>query len=142
VPQLARALAFETLLVALAAVLALVLDAAPATAAGDVVIGLLAFAMGLRNAVVRGLAVPDLSTTVLTMTITGLAGESRVVGGSGRGTARRVAAIAAMLAGAVAGALLLRSSVALALAAAALMALATWGAFLPAIRRALSASRA
>ena len=40
----------------------------------------LAVAMGVRNATVRKLAVPDLTTTVLTMTITGLAAESRVRG--------------------------------------------------------------
>jgi hypothetical protein len=34
-------------------------------------IALLAMAMGVRNATVRRLAVPDLTTTVLTMTLTG-----------------------------------------------------------------------
>ncbi len=39
-------------------------------------IALLAFAMGGRNAIVRKIAVPDLTTTVLTMTLTGLASEA------------------------------------------------------------------
>jgi uncharacterized membrane protein YoaK (UPF0700 family) len=64
-----------------------------------------AMAMGLRNAVVRKLAVPDLTTTVLTLTLTGLAADSPVAGGR---TARRVLSVAAMFAGALAGAILLR----------------------------------
>ncbi|PYQ19795.1 MAG: DUF1275 domain-containing protein, partial [Acidobacteria bacterium] len=45
------------------------------------VIGLTGLAMGILNAVVRKLAVPDLTTTVLTMTITGLAADSPAAGG-------------------------------------------------------------
>jgi uncharacterized membrane protein YoaK (UPF0700 family) len=101
---------------------------------GYVVIALLALAMGVRNATVRKLAVPDLTTTVLTMTLTGLAAESRLAGGSGQGTARRLAAVVAMLAGALVGALELKSSVTLPLATAAVLALATWVAYLPVIR--------
>ena len=71
-----------------------------------VVIALLAFAMGVRNATVRRLAVPDLTTTVLTMTLTGLAADSCLAGGANRGAGRRTAAVAAMLAGATAGAAL------------------------------------
>jgi len=56
----------------------------------------LALAMGMQNFVARKLSVPDITTTVLTMTITALA-----VGGAG--TARRVAAIASMLLGAFIG---------------------------------------
>jgi uncharacterized membrane protein YoaK (UPF0700 family)/predicted GNAT family acetyltransferase len=71
-----------------------------------VVIALLAFAMGVRNATIRRLAVPDLTTTVLTMTLTGLAADSPLVGGDNRAAVRRTAAVAAMLAGAVGGAAL------------------------------------
>jgi uncharacterized membrane protein YoaK (UPF0700 family) len=85
---------------------------------------------------VRTLGVPDLTTTVLTMTLTGLAADSPPAGGSGRGSIRRVAAVAAMLAGAVAGALLLKASLVLPLAAAAALALATWLVYVPAARRA------
>jgi len=67
-----------------------------------------AVAMGLRNAVVRKLAVPDLTTTVLTMTITGLAADSSLAGGHGGRWARRALSILAMFAGALAGAVLLR----------------------------------
>jgi hypothetical protein len=41
-----------------------------------------ATAMGMRNAAVRKLAVPDLTTTVLTLTITGLAADSSLAHGT------------------------------------------------------------
>jgi Protein of unknown function (DUF1275) len=41
-----------------------------------------AIAMGMRNAAVRKLAVPDLTTTVLTLTITGLAADSSLARGT------------------------------------------------------------
>jgi len=65
-----------------------------------------AMAMGLRNAVVRKLAVPDLTTTVLTMTLTALAADSSV---GGVRTGRRVLSIVAMFVGALAGAIFLRA---------------------------------
>ena len=46
------------------------------------VIGLTALAMGFRNATTRKLGVPDLTTTVLTLTITGLAADSSLAGGT------------------------------------------------------------
>lgn len=72
-----------------------------------------AISMGLRNAVVRKLGVADLTTTVLTLTITGLAADSSLVGGDNPRWQRRCAAILAMLGGAAAGALMLTQSVAL-----------------------------
>ena len=69
-----------------------------------VVAALLAIAMGLQNTVVRQLAVPDLTTTVLTMTLTGIAAD---IGGDGSATiTRRVLAVLTMFAGALGGALL------------------------------------
>jgi uncharacterized membrane protein YoaK (UPF0700 family) len=70
------------------------------------VIALLAFAMGVRNATVRRLAVPDMTTTVLTMTLTGLAADSFLAGGQNQGSARRASAVLAMLVGAVVSAAL------------------------------------
>jgi hypothetical protein len=52
------------------------------------VIGLTALAMGFRNATTRKLGVPDLTTTVLTLTITGLAADSSLAGGTIRAVAR------------------------------------------------------
>ncbi len=73
----------------------------PSTAAYTVII-CTAFAMGLRNATVRKLAVPDLTTTVLTLTITGLVADP------GTRTERKATSILAMFGGALAGALLVR----------------------------------
>jgi uncharacterized membrane protein YoaK (UPF0700 family) len=134
--RMAFALAGETVLIAVAAVLAALIDVRAGTASAYAVIALLALAMGLRNATVRRLGVPDLTTTVLTMTLTGLAADSRLAAGSGSGSGRRIAAVSAMLIGAVAGALLLKTSLALPLALAAALALATWIIFIPMIRRA------
>lgn len=62
-------------------------------------------AMGLQNATARRLAVPDLTTTVLTLTLTGIAADSRLAGGPGGRTARRVLAVLAIFLGALCGAL-------------------------------------
>jgi len=75
-------------------------------------------AMGVRNAVVRTVAERDLTTTVLTLTITGIAADSMFAGGANTGWTRRASSIALMLAGAAAGAWLLRHSIALPLALA------------------------
>ena len=68
------------------------------------IIALTALAMGFRNATIRQLKVPDLTTTVLTLTITGVAADSRLAGGTNPNLRRRIAAILAMFAGAVIGA--------------------------------------
>ena len=49
-----------------------------------------AVAMGLRNATVRRLAVPDLTTTVLTLTLTGLAADSFFAGSNNPRSLRRI----------------------------------------------------
>jgi uncharacterized membrane protein YoaK (UPF0700 family) len=67
----------------------------------------LGIAMGLQNATARKLAVPDLTTTVLTLTIVGIAADSRLVGGSGSRAGRRLIAVGAMFAGALFGSLLI-----------------------------------
>ena len=95
---------------------------------------LCALAMGLRNATVRHLGVPDLTTTVLTLTLTGLGADSGPAGGDGVRWARRAAAVALMATGAVSGALLVQRGglVQPLLAAGALAVLAAgtaaWGA--------------
>jgi uncharacterized membrane protein YoaK (UPF0700 family) len=62
--------------------------------------------MGIQNAAARKIAVPDLTTTVLTLTITGIAADSALAGGSGSKAGRRLIAVATMLAGALIGAAL------------------------------------
>ncbi len=131
----AWALAIEMTLIAVAAGLAAAVDVRPAALSSDVLIALLALAMGLRNATVRRIAVPDLTTTVLTMTLTGLAADSPLFGGTGKGSTRRTAAVLGMLAGALAGALMLKTSLVLPLAVAAALALATLLLYIPAARR-------
>src|SRR5713226_7282860 len=63
-------------------------------------IALTALAMGTRNAAVRKLAIPDLTTTVLTLTITGIGADSSLANGNNPRLARRVASVAAMFLGA------------------------------------------
>jgi uncharacterized membrane protein YoaK (UPF0700 family) len=133
--HVARALAIEIGLILAAAIVAAAIDVRPSSFSGDAVIALLALAMGVRNATVRRLGVPDLTTTVLTMTLTGLAADSRVAGGSGQGSVRRIAAVLAMLSGAVAGALLLEISLVPPLLAAAALALLVALAYVPVARR-------
>jgi uncharacterized membrane protein YoaK (UPF0700 family) len=111
----------------------------------DSLAALLALALGVQNAVARRLAVPDMTTTVLTMTLTGVGADIRAVFGPDRPEAarvrgaariaaraalgRRLLAVAVMVLGAAAGAsLALRVSPlsALALAAALLALVTTW----------------
>ncbi|MGZ4421865.1 MAG: DUF1275 family protein [Gaiellaceae bacterium] len=64
---------------------------------------------GVQNAAARKLAVPDLTTTVLTMTLTGVAADSTLAGGHGSRLGRRALSVAAMLLGAlIGGALVLK----------------------------------
>ncbi|SFY50164.1 YoaK family protein [Streptomyces sp. F-1] len=95
-------LAAEAALVGLSAAVAF---AWPGDAgAAYALIALTALAMGLRNATVRRLGIADLTTTVLTGTLTGLAADSRLGNGTGHRSPRRTASVLAMLAGAVLGA--------------------------------------
>ena len=113
----------EVVLVA-AALLVVLPNDTPSTAARDAAVGLLALATGLQNAVVRRLAVPDLTTTVLTMTLTGIASDHQA-GWPTR--VRRVLAVLAMLVGAIIGAELIqhvRLAAALGLATALVLAVA------------------
>jgi uncharacterized membrane protein YoaK (UPF0700 family) len=106
----------------------------PLSGHGDyATIVVLAVALGVQNSTVRHFAVPDLTTTVLSLTLTGLAADSALVGGSGSRPHRRLGSVAAMLAGAAIGASLLQVSpsgaigLAAALAASVAVAFATGG---------------
>ncbi|MFE9561847.1 YoaK family protein [Streptomyces sp. NPDC006487] len=65
------------------------------------VIALLALGMGLQNAVVHRLAIPDLTTTVITRALTGLVADPW-----GPGPLRRLVTVVALLLGALAGGIL------------------------------------
>jgi uncharacterized membrane protein YoaK (UPF0700 family) len=103
---LAAATAFQALLLG-ASVAAAALSGDPVDGAYRfVLITLLGISMGSQNATARKLAVPDLTTTVLTLTITGMAADSAFAGGAGSVAGRRLLAVTAMFVGALGGAAL------------------------------------
>ena len=104
--QLAAAMAVQSVFLAVAVVLATMSSNPPHGAYRDALIIVLSLATGVQNASVRKLAVPDLTTTVLTMTVTGLGADSGLGGGKGSKAGRRLIAVAAMFIGALVGALL------------------------------------
>ena len=67
------------------------------------------------NAAVRKLAIPDLITTVLTLTVTGIGADSSLANGNNPRLARRVEAVVAMFLGAALGAVVIRYSISAAL---------------------------
>jgi uncharacterized membrane protein YoaK (UPF0700 family) len=95
----------------------------------DLIAVVAAIALGMQNAAARELAVPDATTTVLTMTLTGFAADLRQH--NGPVLLRRLLAVVAMLVGGVAGAaLVLRQgatwALALSLVLVALVCLGAW----------------
>ena len=105
------------LLTALAALLAL--------PGGDVlrlaITTLLGVAMGAQAAAARHIGVKDVTTVVVTSTVTALFADSRLGNGSGSHWRRRGTAVALIMAGAAVGALLLRVHAGLGVALAALV---------------------
>ncbi len=69
--------------------------------------GALAVAMGIQAGTARHLSVKDVTTVVVTSTLTGLAADSRFGSRSGAHAGRRLAAVVLILLGATAGAALL-----------------------------------
>ncbi len=104
-----------TVLLSLVAVVTLALSAV-VLAAGDepphpvavTVTTLLGAVMGVQAATARFIAVKDVTTVVVTSTITGLAADSALGSGKGGGSGRRALAVVLILAGAAAGAALLQ----------------------------------
>src|SRR5215475_191296 len=80
-----------------------------------VLIALTALAMGTRNAAVRKLAIPDMTTTVLTLTVTAIAADSSLAKGDNPRLARRAGSVLALFFGAAFGAIVIRYSVSAAL---------------------------
>lgn len=95
----------EALLVAVSAVVVGLAHNPGGGAPRYVLIIVMSLSMGAQNAVVRRLAVPDLTTTVLTLTITGISADSRLAGGGGSKAGRRLVSAASMFIGALVGAL-------------------------------------
>jgi uncharacterized membrane protein YoaK (UPF0700 family) len=104
--HLATSMAAESVFLAAAVILALWSSNAPQPGFRYALIVVLSLATGIQNASIRKLAVPDLTTTVLTMTVTGIGADSALGGGTGSKSGRRLLAIAAMFIGALLGALL------------------------------------
>jgi len=100
---LRNACAVQFLLLAAAFAVVLPSGDLPGQGSAVVVAALLATAMGIQNAAARRLAVPDLTTTVLTMTLTGIAADSGR--SSGLTTTRRALAVLTILLGAAVDAL-------------------------------------
>jgi uncharacterized membrane protein YoaK (UPF0700 family) len=68
-----------------------------------------ALAMGVRSATVLRLSVPDLKTTVLTLTIANLSADSSLAGGTNPRLGRRLASLVSLSAGAGVGILALQA---------------------------------
>jgi uncharacterized membrane protein YoaK (UPF0700 family) len=85
------------------------------------VIALTALGMGMRNGTVKRLAVPDLTTTVLTLTVAALAFDFSLTPGNNPRWRRRIGSIVLMFSGAFVGVLLLKHSLVLLLGASAVL---------------------
>jgi len=102
------AAAFQAVFLAIAVILAAAGTPGISAAYRYGLIVVLGISMGIQNASARKLAIPDLTTTVLTLTITGIAADSTLAGGTGSKAGRRLLSVATMLVGAVVGAVLIR----------------------------------
>jgi uncharacterized membrane protein YoaK (UPF0700 family) len=119
---LAVATAVEAVLVAAAVGIAAVVGEPGSGVARYLLIVLLGVATGTQNAAARRLAVPDLTTTVLTLTITGIFADGRLAGGAASRVGRRLVSIASMFVGGLVGAVLvLDADASLAIAVAAIV---------------------
>ena len=103
---MASATATQSLFLAVSVILALVGSNPFGPGVRYALIVALSVAMGVQNSTVRRLAVPDLTTTVLTLTVTGIGADGALGGGKGSKSGRRLISVAAMFIGALAGAAL------------------------------------
>jgi uncharacterized membrane protein YoaK (UPF0700 family) len=87
-------------------------------------VALLAFAMGVQNATVRRMGLPEANTTVLTTSLGSLAADQVAIDGRPPHSGRRVSTVAGIFLGAVLGALLQRHGTGWPLAAALVLVLA------------------
>ncbi|HTA15978.1 MAG TPA: DUF1275 family protein [Solirubrobacteraceae bacterium] len=131
----------EVALLAIAAAVAVAIHVRVGSGSAYAIIALVALAMGIRNAIVRKLAVPDLTTTVLTLTLTGIAADTAAGTMRRSQSLRRLLAVAAMLLGAFVGALLEKHSLSLPLAVAAAAGAASFGAYVLGLLPGATASR-
>jgi len=107
--HLLTAASVQTVVVFAAFLVAVSQHAPYSTAALATLVILLGAAMGLQNATARALAVPDMTTTVLTLTLTGISADSTAAGGAGSRIGRRLVTVASMFLGALSGVLLIHA---------------------------------
>jgi uncharacterized membrane protein YoaK (UPF0700 family) len=107
---LSAATGLETLLVAASFAYGEIVEHPLGGTGRYVLIVLLGIAMGTQNATSRRLAVADLTTTVLTLTLTGISADGRIAGGRDSRIGRRLVSILSMFVGALVGAAIVRSS--------------------------------
>lgn len=115
---LALGVLLECSLLAAATVLATAADPDAGTTSAYLVIAALSVAMGLRNTLARRVGGENLATTVLNLTMAAFTTASPSTLASGADLRQRAAGFAAILAGVVTGALLLKTSLPLALVTA------------------------
>jgi uncharacterized membrane protein YoaK (UPF0700 family) len=128
----------ETLLVCTALIIALSASSPFGDASRATLITVIGVGMGLQNATARALGVPDLTTTVLTLTITGISADSRLAGGQSSRAGRRLLSVLSMLLGALIGAIFINhglGNLTLLLAAVLLVVLTVVSAFLARSKR-------
>ncbi len=105
-------------LVAAATLLAFMWSPQQQSSEAMLIVGILAFAMGMQNAAVLYHAVPDVATNVMTLTLVRLLANWSIVGGNNQRWQYRAASLSIFFIAALVGALLVRLSAGAALAAA------------------------
>ena len=106
-------------LVVVAAILALLWEPSGTSTDARIVVGVLAVAMGLQNALVLEHGVPDVATNVMTLTLVRVLSNWSLLGGDNARWNYRVGSIAVFVAGAAVGAFLVRFGAGVGLLAAA-----------------------
>ncbi|HTU39738.1 MAG TPA: YoaK family protein [Acidimicrobiales bacterium] len=107
-PLMTVVLLFEATLTAIAAIIAAA-EGVSGLASGWpklTVIAVLALGIGARNSAVRWLRVPEMTTTVLTTTITSLVSETSLTGGMDPNAVKGLTSVGSMFVGAIIGAAL------------------------------------
>ncbi|GAA4884890.1 YoaK family protein [Saccharopolyspora cebuensis] len=97
------ALVIEAALLVAAAVVAVRGAPTTSTPKTTTLIVLIAVAMGFRNATVRKMAIPDMTTTLVTLTLADLASDSFLAGRRNPRLRRRIGVVAAIFGGALIG---------------------------------------
>ena len=106
-----RGFILEWLVIVLATVLTVILHPGESGYPRAIVVGLLALAMGIQNALIREHGIPNLATNVMTLTLTGLLADPRGPQAPHR-KRRQFSSIAIFVVSATVGAFLVRYSVA------------------------------